>query len=103
MQGAGIWMLTAAAVMTAALAGCAQDRQTREQPAAYGFEWAGQGEPTNFGADYGRCRRLVDNTETARSDPFVPSGVQRSRTDPFNKRQFFSCMQGAGWRQARGG
>lgn len=81
------------------IAGCAAPSADRERTTQnYGYEWAGSGEPTNFGADYASCRREVSYEAGGQMGAYGAFGAQPTRTDPATARRLRSCMDGRGWR-----
>jgi hypothetical protein len=81
------------------LGGCAafEEEAKEPMPADEGYQWVGAGEPTNFGADYGYCRRQEVRTSVTPIDRYQTGSLQQARANDANIRRFRSCMLGRGW------
>ena len=98
------------------LAGCtsAEDEWSKASPENQGYQWRGQGDPSNFGSAYSFCRSTVGEetvgqrleggggpVTTMPGGPTVIPGYQRGgqpvRATVANRRQFTDCMASQGW------
>jgi hypothetical protein len=88
-----------AVIALLACGACAQTsgKSGEVTPESQGFRWVGQGESTNFGADYNYCRNVIGYTAGTRYDTSVIGSREEARQSNADKRRFWDCMQGRGW------
>lgn len=85
--------------LVAVVFGCAQPSTDRGRATdTYGYQWAGAGEPANFGADYSMCRREVSSDPRMPSGPYAGVGPGAARADAASTRRLRACMEGRGWK-----
>lgn len=105
-----------AVVALALLAGCTSSGEDWSKASSdnQGYQWRGQGEPSNFGSAYSFCRSTIaEETMGARLQggsgpmntvpggpnviPGYQQGARAARSNPVNRRQFNDCMASQGW------
>ena len=105
----------AAVVTFAFLAGCSTSQDwTKASPENAGYQWRGQGDPTNFGSTYDFCRNTIGSDTSAQrlqggagplttmtGGPNIIPGDKSANPQPrgtaANRRQFNECMASQGW------